>query len=179
MRDEFIVPAMSRRAVFDVAGMVRALVPNAPAYLDVLHLAEVVLPRHLPDYQFDVVDDEELGGRGGETARGIPYVKISRSTYEGARAGIGRDRFTVAHELGHLFLHSHLGLARSKRPAANQLVKAYQSSEWQADTFGGALLMPVEHFRACADDFEVVRMFGVSGKAALTQRRAYQKEFLL
>lgn len=48
-----------------------------------------------------------------------------------------RDRFTVAHELGHYFLHSFQG----KKP-----IKAYRSersaAESQADWFAASLLMP-------------------------------------
>lgn len=49
-------------------------------------------------------------------------------------------RFTVAHEIGHAMLHQHVhveGFARRIEPKA-----AYESAEWQADTFAGYLLVP-------------------------------------
>lgn len=174
---DVVVPGMSRLAVFNASRVVRALVPDSQAYLNVLHLAENILPKHLDEYIFSVVDDEELGyGQEGETTRGYPHIAIARSVYDGAYDGNARDRYTIAHELGHLILHSHLGLARAKRPAEGQKVRPFESAEWQAETFGGALLMPIDHFRGCRNDEEVQLMFGVSAKAAQAQRRAYQKE---
>lgn len=50
-----------------------------------------------------------------------------------------RARFTVAHEIGHLFLHEGFALARG-----NVRHSHYEDSEWQADTFAAELLMPTE-----------------------------------
>lgn len=52
-----------------------------------------------------------------------------------------RNRFTVAHELGHYFLHSEAG----KRPlyATRQ---AGSRAEWEANWFAAAFLMPAEPF---------------------------------
>lgn len=50
-----------------------------------------------------------------------------------------RARFTVAHEIGHLFLHEGVALARGRKDH-----KHYEDSEWQADAFASELLMPSE-----------------------------------
>lgn len=80
-----------------------------------------------------------------------------------------RDRFTVAHELGHYFLHSDQG---------DQPIVAFRKGstriEWEANWFAAALLMPRVEFKTVYDktgDLAVVAMkFGVSTDAARVRR---------
>lgn len=89
----------------------------------------------------------------------------------------GRQRFTIAHELGHLALHRHLigqGLddraMRSSQPGCydNSLITKYEETE--ANQFAAALLMPKESVLKAAlrldkDIPELARYFGVSESA--------------
>lgn len=63
-----------------------------------------------------------------------------------------RDNFTIAHELGHFFLHFHL---QREKPATPIGFTRYGSSpiEWQANRFAAALLMPIDLFRQKHDEF--------------------------
>lgn len=78
-----------------------------------------------------------------------------------------RDRFTMAHELGHYFLHylypGETGEARFNRGESNR-------AETEANFFAAALLMPTERFtevwKRTDDAHEVARVFGVSPRAA-------------
>lgn len=79
-----------------------------------------------------------------------------------------RDRFTIAHELGHYFLHYRLaGLQEAKsfgRGARNR-------AETEANVFASALLMPKESFveawnSSDGDEWRVARRFDVSPAAA-------------
>lgn len=81
---------------------------------------------------------------------------------------VSRDRFTIAHELGHYFLHYRLaGLSGTKsygRGARNR-------AETEANVFASALLMPELEFRkwwgqAAGDEWQVARHFEVSPSAA-------------
>lgn len=54
-----------------------------------------------------------------------------------------RDRFTIAHELGHYFLHSNQGA----RPGIARRRAESERLEWEANWFAGALLMPAQKFR--------------------------------
>ncbi len=54
-----------------------------------------------------------------------------------------RDRFTVAHELGHFFLHAWMG-QRPLKAARNGSDRA----EWEANWFAAGLLMPKAKFKA-------------------------------
>ncbi len=87
---------------------------------------------------------------------------ISLPTYTGA----ARDRFTLAHELGHYFLHFPLCCA----PMA---ARRYGSDrvEWEANWFAAGLLMPSSQFRAAwvtygGDVEKIAALFGVSTRAA-------------
>ncbi|PPB47324.1 ImmA/IrrE family metallo-endopeptidase [Arthrobacter agilis] len=79
-----------------------------------------------------------------------------------------RDRFTIAHELGHYFLHYlQPGMTTPKsfwRGESNR-------GETQANVFAASLLMPEDFFKAafsrCGRDWWALsQIFGVSPRAA-------------
>jgi Zn-dependent peptidase ImmA (M78 family) len=84
-----------------------------------------------------------------------------------------RDRFTIAHELGHFFLHYLL--ANDEDDLVGKKIIAYRKDservEWEANWFAAAFLMPEElfkeKFRATKDDLSrVADFFSVSHAAA-------------
>lgn len=81
--------------------------------------------------------DEQSGSL--EVFPGEPPTFIIRIA---AFAGNLRNRFTIAHELGHYFLHSHGGRKRIRvaRAGSGKL-------EWEANWFAGAFLLPAEQFK--------------------------------
>lgn len=76
-----------------------------------------------------------------------------------------RDRFTIAHELGHYFLHSQQGKIPiiANRHGSNRV-------EWEANWFAAAFLMPKTEFRKLFNQgYSPLRLaahFGVSEAAA-------------
>jgi hypothetical protein len=83
-----------------------------------------------------------------------------------AYTGAARDRFTIAHELGHYFLHF-------PRCCAPMAAKRYGSDrvEWEANWFAAGLLMPSAQFREAwqawnGDAEKIAALFGVSTRAA-------------
>jgi hypothetical protein len=92
-----------------------------------------------------------------------------------------RDRFTIAHELGHLFLHfpliekNHPGAAMVATRWVGETDPEQRRAEWEANWFAAGFLMPGAAF---IDAFEkrqrnlraVAGYFGVSSHAA--ERRA-------
>lgn len=90
---------------------------------------------------------------------------------------LARDRFTIAHELGHLFLHypviakMHPGavMTATRWVDANDAVQ--QRAEWEANWFAAAFLMPSAAFRtsfleSSGSISRVAKKFGVSSVAA-------------
>ncbi|WP_063921329.1 ImmA/IrrE family metallo-endopeptidase [Bradyrhizobium sp. DOA1] len=86
-----------------------------------------------------------------------------------------RDRFTIAHELGHLFLHYprvkklHPGAEMVATRWVDEDDKDQQRAEWEANWFAAAFLMPKAEFeKAYWDDDmeELAERFAVSVQAA-------------
>lgn len=80
---------------------------------------------------------EELGRHLGMSMRvnTIPMIRASRPSHDPTRHVPGdRQRWTVAHEIGHLALHTTLGPPQSAEDAARM--------EQQAHRFAGAFLAP-------------------------------------
>jgi len=81
-----------------------------------------------------------------------------------------RDRFSIAHELGHYFLHFPL----KKEPMVAQRFGSNRV-EWEANWFAAGFLMPKEEFAAQFEKCElteVAQHFGVSVAAAEARARA-------
>ncbi|MCB5184006.1 ImmA/IrrE family metallo-endopeptidase [Methylobacillus gramineus] len=86
-----------------------------------------------------------------------------------------RDRFTIAHELGHFFLHyPQIKREHPDRPmAATRQVQPgdlnQQRAEWEANWFAAAFLMPEQDFRESypiMGPIDTAAKFGVSQSAA-------------
>lgn len=133
------VPALSRPAirvyVRQIHEMVRLEAPPFP----IVRFAEKGLRELIPGYEFEVAGREEMGDNHGLTYPDDLLIKIREDVYDGACRGMGRDRLTIAHEVGHLLLHGRIGFARR---VARDDIPAYRSSEWQANCFAGELLVP-------------------------------------
>ncbi len=81
-----------------------------------------------------------------------------------------RDRFTVAHELGHYFLHSDMGKKKIK-----QAREGSDRVEWEANWFAAGFLMPKTVFAkkaASSSDAALADEFDVSLEAAAVRRKA-------
>lgn len=82
-----------------------------------------------------------------------------------------RDRFTIAHELGHYVIHSQFGKIPAKiaRHGSNRI-------EWEANWFAAGFLMPEASFkkawRSQKNIFEVAAQFNVSLQAAEVRRQS-------
>lgn len=118
----------------------------------------------------DVLDDNDPDLPRGVEACWVPdtvTLIIRESVYNDACRGVPRALFTVAHELGHLAL----GHRRTFNRDTSSEFRCYEDSEWQANTFAGAFLMPL----ALIKEFNVTTVskmmitFGVSAQAAKTR----------
>ena len=90
------------------------------------------LPEHDREFVFEVVSDDDMPDEYAVTLKKKKKIIVRESVYYGACDGNERDRFTIAHEVGHYLMHSKqsLRLARSSRK-----IKTYEDPEWQANTF--------------------------------------------
>lgn len=162
------VPPRRRSEITELADLYRSFVPaiagDSPDAFPVVEFIEFVLPRAYDDFVLELVDDHEMPGMEGATWPDQKHMKLPRTVYERAAAGEGRARFTMAHELGHLFLHAGIPFARSSPTGGT--IAAYECSEWQANEFAAAILMPASLVRECGSIRDIMERFGVSKAAA-------------
>src|SRR5450432_3740745 len=77
-------------------------------------------------------------------------VVLTEGTYADLRAGTGRALFTLAHEIGHAVLHPNELVNRRLSAVDSRALhrgavgghKAFMDTEWQANGFAAAMLMP-------------------------------------
>lgn len=121
-------------------------------------------------------DDYESGSI---VARSITEFTIYISQF----TSLVRDRFTIAHELGHLLLH----LRGLQKAHPNAIMRAtrwvdhtnpdQQRAEWEANWFAAAFLMPSDDFKKIYIDLGaegVQKVFGVSEKAVAIRVKSLQ-----
>lgn len=171
------VRARTRSEIREIAWQVRRALGATLPYLDIVRLVEMVLPIVLPDLVFSVQSKAEMGDHHGLTVPDHETVLIREDVYERACEGCGRDRFTVAHELGHLVLHRDIQVQLAR--GAPFSIRKERNSEWQADVFAGELLVSAEYLAGCSSDADLVEKFGVSRGAARAQWRVFSKEGLV
>ncbi|MCL2892501.1 ImmA/IrrE family metallo-endopeptidase [Brenneria tiliae] len=109
-----------------------------------MEVIEFALPRLLPGFELQIGSVSEMGETHGLTYPQEHLLILREDIYEGALNGIGRDRMTAAHELGHLLMHKNIAFARA---APGVKIRPFESSEWQAKCFSGELLVPANHAR--------------------------------
>ena len=109
----------------------------------------------------------DMKNNHGETLIGKNTIKIREDVYERAYAGYGRDRLTIAHEIGHLILHKPENISLTR--ADNVAIPAYLNPEWQANAFAGELLAPYDVIQG-KSLMEISNTFGVTVDAAKIQR---------
>ena len=124
--------------------------------------------------------------------RDLQIIEIfaSAETYNWLEQDFPRGRFFLAHELGHCLLHTNLLVRLAHMPLAQrtalqqreQLVlhEIFQDTEWQANAFASALLMPASGLLALETKSangltpaEIAECFCVSAKAACYRLELY------
>jgi hypothetical protein len=79
--------------------------------------------------------------------------------------GLFHNRFAIAHELGHYFLHSNMG---ETKITATHNESSVLPAEWEATVFAAALLMPrseVKRLEKSLSDYDLSAKFSVSLEA--------------
>jgi IrrE N-terminal-like domain len=119
---------------------------------------------------FLVVDDSELAADAKtEFSKGLVTITCRRTVRHQAAMGVGRDRMTLAHELGHGVLRHSVPLFRLVGAAgATDLAQegAHTSAEHQAKVFAAAFLIHDEDAAKMGSAEEISEQFGVSLEAA-------------
>ena len=104
---EVAATGLSRNAIRVLTKKVREISGcDKEPYFPVVEFIEFVLGNpDYPDFDFEIVDPEEMDNMYGTTNTDTNVMKIREDVYLRAKQGVPRDRFTLCHELGHYFLH--------------------------------------------------------------------------
>lgn len=163
----YVAKGKSRKDIREIAMLVRKI-QNAEKdlYFPILDFMEKTLPTIIPSFSLRIGKKEEMGECQGLTFPDRNEIVIREDVYEKAYNGDGRARLTLAHELYHFLEHSKgtVALART----STQEVPAYMDPEWQADAFGGELLVSYNLAQTLSVE-DIVEKCGVSYAAAKTQ----------
>ena len=116
-----------------------------PRILDVLSIEDNL-------FGYKLAIDDSLDGTNieGYTDFWGRAFYIPWKTYEALLRGTNnnRERFTVAHEAGHIILHRKIFENKSLMAArsSKEKIEIYMDPEWQANAAAAALLMPLPAF---------------------------------
>lgn len=129
-------------APFDAKRFFDEILPDSP----------VILPSGCITLHEAVEDCTQEGLTKWNPDLEVLEVVLSKSTYELLQTDHVRARSTVAHELGHAYLHTEqiirlAGMSLTSHVALHRERNAHQAcedTEWQANAFASALLMPAE-----------------------------------
>ena len=160
------VPPLSLKQIHKRCELIRTIFNiqlNEP--VDIVKVFEYILTQI--GVEFEVVPKHEMGAKHGETIPSENRIRIREDVYERACNGYGRDRLTMAHELGHLLLHRVETITFAREDGD---IPPYKDPEWQANAFAGELLAPYEYIKDMSV-IDIASYYGVTEKAASIQRR--------
>lgn len=163
-----IAEPLSRKQIRQTTEFIRKIDGSENSlFFDIIKFLEVKLPSIDPNFNFCVLPQDEMGDCHGITFPDRNEIQIRQDVYDRAIGGSGRDRLTLAHELGHLILHEKKNISYARMEDGSSLAR-YRNPEWQADAFGGELLMPHNLIKGLSAD-EIKDLCKVSRTAALCQ----------
>ena len=126
-----------------------------------------------------------------DSDRRIVEILASVKTYDWLEQDYPRGGYFVAHELGHYLLHTDQLVRLAQMPAAQQAAfhrggqaiahAIYRDTEWQANAFASALLMPARGLLALEKKYsglcpsDIAEHFRVSAEAASYRLELYNK----
>lgn len=163
------VPPQSLDTIIQLTEAIRRDMRISSDRFPIMEFLELAMPRIFPGFALEVGGREEMGQNHGLTIPSENVIRLREDVYDGACRGVGRDRFTAAHELGHYIMHRDVPIVFHR--AEHGRLAPFRDSEWQANSFSGALLMPEAAMRTCQSLDEIVERFGVSRSAAEVQNK--------
>lgn len=166
---------MSRQSILNFSQAVRRAlhIADTEPFVDVVRILEHIIPSLYPDFTLEVLAKCEMGDDHGLTFPKRHLILLREDVYEGACRGKGRDRFTVAHEIGHLLMHEDIDPRYARREDGVDIPR-YLDPEWQSDAFAGYFLMSPNAIVGL-DARQVAAACGVSPEAARVQLSVIKK----
>ena len=134
-----IVTPRSRLEIVSIVKHIKKQIHFDGLNFPIVEFIEHVLPQIDESFKYEYCQKNELPANVYAYYSPIDnLMKIREDVYIGASNGNSRDRFTLAHEVGHYFLHNEVILTRKSESE----IPPYENPEWQANVFAGELLIP-------------------------------------
>ena len=157
----------SRQEIDNIAASLRHyLGATDDLVIDMIDIIEYRLSRIVPNFKLEIMSHEEMGETEALTFKDPPGMRVREDIYIGAFQAEGRPRYTLAHELGHFFLHDGNALPRLATNNGVKVKLAFAIEE-QADYFAASFLMPEHLVQRFESPDDVVEGFHVSSAAAI------------
>ena len=165
---EYMVEGKTRKELRELACVFRGVFGlREILYFPIVEILDI-LGEFFGNFNYEIVEDDTFPENiHADTDIRTGTIRIKQSVYEGACVGEGRDRMTIAHEIGHYFMLCRCGF-RLERNFTNKKVPPLCDPEWQAKCFAGELLVPA-HLVWDMSAEEIAMECGVSYDAALIQ----------
>ena len=167
------VPSLGRKDLRRFAKVIRISLGGESICFPVVELLETLGEMGI---YYDIVDRSQWNKIFGanehaEYDLSTHIISIREDVYEGAVKGLGRDRFTIAHEIAHALLldDKHIKLAKTRGKTS---ISLWQNPEWQADCLAGELLVPCDLCREMSIT-EIAEKCKVSLDAAIYQKSKF------
>lgn len=166
---DYIVEAKSRQELRMLAYSLRMKMGLENClFFPIVEMLDIFTEIFSPQFSYEIVEDNELKEDTHATTDVLTgHIQIKESVYNGACEGKGRDRMTIAHELGHFLTLCFLDF-NLERNFSQKEYPSYRDPEWQAKCFAGELLVPA-HLVNDLTPNQIASQCGVSKDAAKIQ----------
>lgn len=160
---------LSRRKIRKLVSIIRKVTGTEnQLFFPVVKFMELILPQLIENFTYEICSKEEMPNKCGETFPAENRICIRQDIYEKALNDDPFARYTIAHEIGHLFLNDVESISLCRLEPGEKL-KPFEDPEWQADCFGGELLMYYPLVKDL-DENEISEQCGVTLRAAKVQK---------
>ena len=140
---EYIVEPKSRKELRRLANVLREVLGlEKVIFFPIVEILDV-LSEIFDNFLYEIVEDSEFPESVHtdiDIRRG--HIQIKETVYNRACEGEGRDRMTIAHEIGHFFTVCLCGFKLQRNYDEKANVPPYKDPEWQAKCFAGELMIP-------------------------------------
>lgn len=108
-------------------------------YFPIVEFLELSILKTFPDFELEIKSAKEMNDICGNTDPSNHKIILNEKIYQKAINGDGFARMTIAHEIGHLYMHDSKSISICKLKPGEK-VRPFEDPEWQADVFGGEFL---------------------------------------
>lgn len=173
---KIMVEPHSRKDIENYAAKIKDLLGmKNTLYVPIIRVAELIIPRIDSSFNCYPVYNEEMPQKYAEYRPKTNELVVRQDVYDAVCKDDTRHRFTIAHELGHYFLHDDVSFSRCQDDVE---IPKYRDPEWQANVFASAFLINRDLMQGMSVP-AVSKYFGVSHQAAeiavRTAKRAKHK----